>query len=199
MVKAQSVLTVVLVAVAVLFSKEEAGARSLLGDLWQDTLILSKPESLLVHTKVKKWLLDSLQIKRVNKVEVYAQKYSEVWQYGEGIDSIQGGIKLFRYELNPKIFTEEEPTIHIHKCGFMACGPNAGYLLLDKKKSIRLLCGYTKGSNEIRLAIPIEKQICAKVVYNLKGQQSILIGEELELNKENRKTHQKYLPLITVD
>lgn len=197
MTKIRLSLAILLVTSGTVHAKGKDGVDDLLGSLWQDSLFLSEPESLLVHQKVGKWLNDSLANGKAAKTEIYAQKYSEVWQVGEGVDSVQAGIKLMRFELDPEIFSKVKPEIAIHRCNSMACGPSIGYLLLNGKKAIGLPCGYSGTRSEVSLVLPIENKICAAITYKFGGKTFILSTRELELNEENRKFHLKNLPFIS--
>lgn len=197
MVRIYVLLAVILLNVSMAASKEGDAVDTLLGSLWKDSLSLTRSDSLRVHFSVEKWVHDSLQNGRISTAEILVQQFSQVWQIGEGIDTVQSGIKLFRYRLDPRIFFDIEPEIVIRQCGVIGCGPNFGYLLLNKKIRKNLPCGFGRDRAALWFIQSAGNQLCARITYRFGGKKYVTSFEELPLDGQHRREHLKMFPILT--
>jgi hypothetical protein len=192
-------LAVILLTLSISFSKDLDSFDTLLGSLWKDSSSLTGPDSLRIHAKVEKWFLDSLQKGKVTTAEIFVQKFSKIWQIGKGVDTVQSGIKLFRYQLDPRIFSEIKPEIVISQCGAIACGPNIGYLMLNKMVRKRLPCGFGEDKTDLWFIHSAGNQMCARITFRFDKKKYITSSEELPLDKQHQRDHLKMFPFLLDD
>lgn len=126
----------------------------------------------------------------IDSVELTALRLTEVWQYGEGIDSVQQGVQILRFRFDPVLFSAIKPVVEdesgLESCA-IACGPNYGHLEINGKHRFSAPCGFNEKRDTVRVVERIGPGTCRKTKFGFGGKKVLISVETLPLTPENRK------------
>jgi hypothetical protein len=105
---------------------------------------------------------------KIKKIEVYSEVTTWLWVVDENVDTVIGGVTVFRYEFDRKLLAVpkiEEHYIEDPVCGY-GCMRDAGLMVINDKFLVDVPCGFQDDSSMSLLFFPKEKKC---VQYDIKA------------------------------